>query len=74
MTIRLNQVLDLDVNTVEWCVDESGRWWIIDAFNEVPDIIPEALPSDCYAWIVDRFAACIKDKLNSNKRNRVPFG
>jgi hypothetical protein len=74
MTIRLNQVLDLDVNTVEWCVDEAGRWWIIDAFNEVPDIIPEAIPSDYYAWIVDRFAACIKDKLNSGKKNRVPFG
>ncbi|HEY50515.1 MAG TPA: hypothetical protein G4O20_01760 [Dehalococcoidia bacterium] len=74
LTTQLNQVLDLDVNVVEWCVDEEERWWVIDAFNEVPDVIPEALPPDYYAWIVDRFAACIKDKLNSNKRNRIPFG
>lgn len=72
-TIKLNQVLDLDINTVEWCIDEEGRWWIIDAFNEVPDIIPEALPSDYYTWIVDRFAACIKDKLNSGRKNIIPF-
>jgi hypothetical protein len=74
LTIRLNQMLDLDVNVVEWCVDEEGRWWVIDAFNEVPEIIPEALPPDYYAWIVDRFAACIGDKLNSGKRNHFPFG
>jgi hypothetical protein len=73
LTIKLNQVLDLDINAVEWCRDEEGRWWTIDAFNEVPDIIPEALPADYYAWIVDRFAACIKGKLNSGKRNSIPF-
>jgi hypothetical protein len=72
-TIKLNQVLDFDVNTVEWCIDEEGRWWIIDAFNEVPDIIPEALPSDYYTWIIDRFAACIKDKLNSGRSNNILF-
>lgn len=74
LTIELNQALDLDVNVVEWCVDAEGRWWIIDAFNEVPEVIPEALPADCYAWIVDRFVACIKDKLNPAKRNCTPFG
>ena len=73
LTIQLNQVLDLDVNVVEWCVGEDGRWFVIDAFNEVPEVIPEALPSDYYAWIVGRFVACIRDKLNSGKRNRVPF-
>lgn len=73
LTIKLNQALDLDVNVVEWCVDDEGRWWVIDAFNEVPEVIPEALPPDYYAWIVDRFAACIRDKLVSGKRNRVPF-
>jgi hypothetical protein len=67
-------VLDLDVNVVEWCVDEAGRWWVIDAFNEVPDVIPEALPPVYYTWIVDRFAACIRDKLAAGKTNRVPFG
>ncbi len=74
LTIQLNQALDLDVNVVEWCVDEAERWWIIDAFNEVPEVIPEALPPDYYGWVVDRFAACINDKLNSSKRNRIPFG
>jgi hypothetical protein len=73
LTIQLNKALDLDVNVVEWCVDEKGRWWVIDAFNEVPEVIPEALPPDYYAWIVGRFAACIRDKLNSGKRNRIPF-
>jgi len=73
LTVGLNQALDLDVNVVEWCVDAEGRWWMIDAFNEVPEVIPEALPADYYAWIVERFAACIKDKLNPAKRNRTPF-
>jgi glutathione synthase/RimK-type ligase-like ATP-grasp enzyme len=73
LTIELNQALDLDVNVVEWCVDAEGKWWMIDAFNEVPEVIPEALPADYYAWIVDRFAACIKDKLNPAKKNRTPF-
>jgi hypothetical protein len=73
-TIELNRALDLDVNVVEWCVDTEGRWWMIDAFNEVPEVIPEALPADCYAWIVDRFVACIKDKLDPVSRNRTPFG
>lgn len=74
LTTRFNQALDLDVNVMEWCVDEEGRWWVIDAFNEVPDVTPEALPPAYYSWIVDRFAACIKDKLNSDKKNRTPFG
>jgi hypothetical protein len=73
MTVRLNAVLDLDVNVVEWCVDGEGKWWIIDAFNEVPEIIPEALPPDYYDWIVVKFAACIRDKLENGKKNRVPF-
>jgi hypothetical protein len=73
LTIRLNQALDLDVNAVEWCVDEQGQWWVIDAFNEVPDVVQEALPPEYYSWIVDKFAACIRDKLNPDKRNRTTF-
>jgi hypothetical protein len=72
-TIQLNQTLDLDVNVVEWCVDEQGQWWVIDAFNEVPDVVREALPPEYYSWIVDKFAACIRDKLNPDKRNRTTF-
>ncbi len=73
LTIQLNHALDLDVNAVEWCVDGEGRWWVIDAFNEVPEVIPEMLPPEYYSWIVDRFAACIKDKLAMGKQNRTPF-
>ena len=73
MTMKLNEALDLDVNVVEWCVDEEGRWWVIDAFNEVPDVTAEALPNRYYTWIVDTFALCIRDKLNSGKSNRLPF-
>jgi hypothetical protein len=73
LTIRLNQALDLDVNVVEWCVDKDGQWWVIDAYNEVPEVIPEALPTEYYRWIVDKFAACIRDKLNSGEKNRTPF-
>jgi len=74
LTTRLNDALDLDVNVIEWCVDKSGRWWVIDAFNEVPDVTREALPTEYYSWIVDRFASCIRDKLESGKKNRTPFG
>ena len=73
LTIRLNQALDLDINVVEWCVDREGQWWVIDAFNEVPEVIPEALPAEYYWWLVDKFASCIRDKLNPSKKNRTPF-
>jgi hypothetical protein len=73
MTVRLNEALDLDINVVEWCVDEEGRWWIIEAFNEVPDVTAEALPNRYYTWIVETFALCIRCKLDSGKRNRIPF-
>jgi hypothetical protein len=72
LTVGINRALDFDVNVTEWCIDHEERWWIIDAFNEVPEIIPEALPPDSYAWIVDRFSACIKDKLVSEKTNSIP--
>ena len=74
LTTELNRALDMDVNVIEWCVDEEGRWWIIDAFNEVPEILPEALPPEYYSWIVNMFAACIKDKLASGVKNQTPFG
>jgi hypothetical protein len=73
LTIQLNQALGFDVNVVEWCVDGEGRWWIIDAFNEVPDVNPEALPPEYYSWVVDKFAACIIEKVNTGKKNRTPF-
>ena len=73
MTIQLNQSLDLDVNVVEWCLDEEGRPWAIDAFNEVPEINKENLPEQYYLWIVDKFVDCIRDKVRSGRRNRTLF-
>jgi hypothetical protein len=73
LTINLNVCLDLDVNAVEWCIDENGRPWVIDAFNDVPEINKEALPEMYYDWMVTKFVECIKDKLNSDKRNKTVF-
>ena len=73
LTIDLNIRLDLDVNAVEWCIDEDGHPWIIDAFNEVPEINKEALPEEYYNWMVQKFVECIEDKLNSNHRNKTIF-
>ena len=73
LTIDLNTCLDLDVNAVEWCLDEEGRPWLIDAFNEVPEIKKEALPEAYYYWIVQKFVGCIEDKLDSSKRNKTVF-
>jgi len=72
-TIRLNSCLDMDINVVEWCVDDRGQPWVIDAFNEVPDVPKSRMPAEYYGWIVDRFVACIKDKLGSDKQNRHSF-
>jgi len=73
LTIQLNSALDLDVNVVEWCLDEEGQPWVIDAFNEVPDVQKQSLPPEYYWWIVDKFVACIKDKLDPSKRNKSIF-
>lgn len=73
LTIKLNICLDLDVNAVEWCMDENGHPWVIDAFNEVPEINKEALPEVYYSWIVKKFVECTQDKLNSDKRNKTVF-
>jgi hypothetical protein len=71
--VRLNSCLDMDVNVVEWCVDDQGQEWVIDALNEVPDMPKERMPPEHYWWIVDRFVACIRDKLQSERRNKTVF-
>ena len=73
LTIDLNICLDLDVNAVEWCIDKDGHPWVIDAFNEVPEINKEAIPEEYYKWMVQKFVECIKDKLDSNQRNKTVF-
>jgi hypothetical protein len=73
MTIKLNVVLDLDMNAVEWCITEDRRAIVIDAFNEVPDIVPKHLPESYYTWLVEKFSECIRDKCDSNERNKMIF-
>jgi hypothetical protein len=73
LTMQLNASLDMDINVVEWCVDEKGQPWVIDAFNEVPDMPKSRMPPDYYGWIVDRFVACVKDKVVSDKQNKHSF-
>ena len=69
--MRLHSCLDMDINVVEWCVD--GKGWVIDALNEVPDMPKERMPPEHYWWIVDRFAACVRNKLRGDGGNRTLF-
>ena len=69
-TSELNAALGLDFNSVEWCVTQDGRAVIIDSTNDVPDVRREKLPASCYDWIVDRFCACVRERLASGKPNR----
>ena len=74
MTARINTCLDLDINVLEWCLDTDGRPWLIDAFNDVPDIQKDKLPPECYWWIVDKLAAYVQEKVRKPmERNRIPF-
>ncbi len=71
--VRLNSCLDMDVNVVEWCVDNRGQEWVIDALNEVPDMPKERIPPEHYWWIVDRFVACVRNKLQGDQCNKTVF-
>lgn len=73
-TIKLNLCLDLDVNAVEWCLDEDGKPWLIEAFNEVPEIDSRSIPETQYEWIVDRFAALVRRKFFSTDTNKTILG
>jgi len=69
--IRLNDALDYDINTVEWALKDDSAI-MIDAFNEVPEVLPQSIPQDYYKWIVDKFVECVNDKFG--KRNKMIFG
>jgi hypothetical protein len=73
-TAELNAALGLDFNSVEWCIARDGRPVIIDALNDVPDVRREKLPPACYDWIVDRFCACVRDRLAAGRPNRGGAG
>ncbi len=72
-TIKLNALLDLDINAVEWCITGDRQAVVIEAFNEVPDIIPAHMPETYYTWLVEKFSECVRDKFNSNERNKTIF-
>jgi glutathione synthase/RimK-type ligase-like ATP-grasp enzyme len=71
-TKDLNRALDIDVNAVEWAIDKEGRPFVIDAFNEVPEIT-RAIPEPYYEWILDRFAGLVRRRMASDDRNLTPF-
>lgn len=73
LTIKLNTVLDRDINATEWCLDKEGQPWAIDTFNEVPDVPKNRFPEPHYQWIVEKFTLCIKDKMKNNARNKHIF-
>lgn len=73
-TVQLNTSLDLDVNAVEWCLDQEGKAWLIEAFNEVPDIDKRSIPASYYDWIVEKFAGLVLEKFDSTERNKTILG
>jgi hypothetical protein len=70
-TLKLNEIIDFDFNSVEWCVNKEGKPFMIDAFNEVPDIDKKIFPKEEYQWLVDRFAKLVRDKFKTKGKNRI---
>jgi hypothetical protein len=68
-TAELNALVGLDFNSIEWCITADRKPYIIDSYNDVPDVQKEKIPSPCFDWIVDRFCACVRQKLASNQTN-----
>jgi hypothetical protein len=71
-TAALNRSLGLDFNSVEWCVTADRRALVIDSFNDVPDVRRSKMPAACYQWIVERFGACVRQRLEEGRGNS-PF-
>jgi hypothetical protein len=71
-TIRLNKASDLDFNVTEWCIDENGNPFVIDNFNDIPQV-DKGIPEPYYNWIIEKLAECVKEKLNSGERNKTTF-
>jgi hypothetical protein len=72
-TTRLNSSLDLDFNALEWAIDLDGRPFLIDAFNDLPEVRKQAMPADYYGWIVDRFSQMVRGRAESDERNKTIF-
>lgn len=72
-TIKLNSVLDLDFNALEWSIDLDGNPFLIDAFNDLPEVQKHALPPEYYGWIVERFSQMVRERAESGERNKTIF-
>lgn len=72
-TVKLNKALDFDLNSTEWSIDEKGKPFMVDAFNDVPLITRRELNEEQFNWIVEKFTECIKEKATSNAKNKVIF-
>jgi hypothetical protein len=70
-TIDLNEAYGLDFNAVEWCLTKDGTPVIIDSYNDVPDVRREKLPAAAFSWVVDRFCACVKERLSDCESNKI---
>ncbi len=70
---RLNSSLDVDFNAMEWAIDLDGKPFIIDSFNEIPEIQRNVIPHDYYEWILDKFSAMVREKAEKGERNRTIF-
>ncbi|MBN2043351.1 MAG: hypothetical protein JW754_06125 [Candidatus Aenigmarchaeota archaeon] len=72
-SIKLNTELDLDLNALEWCIDTDGNPFLIDAFNEVPEVLKHNMPESQYSWLVSKVSECIREKAGKEEINRNPF-
>jgi hypothetical protein len=71
--VRLNTALDYDMNACEWAVDADDNVFLIDAFNETPDLGPSILPKEYYDIVLERFLSVIEEKFHSTELNKWPF-
>jgi len=72
-TIKLNSSLDLDFNALEWSIDIDGNPFLIDAFNDLPEVQKKAMPPEYYEWIVERFSQMVRERAESEERNKTIF-
>jgi hypothetical protein len=73
LTIKLNQALDLDLNVVEWAIDKDGKPFVIDTFNEFPDVNKNTIPPDYYNWIIEKICGCITSSSHRKNKTLFPF-
>lgn len=72
-TTKLNIALGYDFNALEWAIDQNNQPFLIDALNEVPDILPHEIPTEYYWKIVENFCIIVEEKYKLSARNKWPF-